>query len=140
MFCPAHAAEDKVEGVGENLGTDSGIDECPEDVVDSGRREGVVGHSQKLSRARDDDSPLLLRRDFDSTDGGEASVHFLSLQRSIADFVETKQAMNGTDVAEDSAVGQRVNNGILQYMTVRRRGNYLLPPRSLRALPPADPA
>ncbi|GCF12816.1 Tat pathway signal protein [Haloarcula mannanilytica] len=140
MFCPAHAAEDKVEGVGENLGTDSGIDGCPEDVVDSGRREGVVGHSQKLSRAREDDSPLLLRRDFDSTDGGEASVHFLSLQQSIADFVETKQAMNGTDVAENSAVGQRVNNGILQYMTVRRRGNYLLPPRSLRALPPADPA
>jgi len=140
MFCPAHAAEDKVEGVGENLGTDSGIDGCPEDVVDSGRREGVVGHSQKLSRAREDDSPLLLRRDFDSTDGGEASVHFLSLQQTIADFVETKQAMNGTDVAEDSAVGQRVNNGILQYMTVRRRGNYLLPPRSLRALPPANPS
>ncbi|MDT3434754.1 Tat pathway signal protein [Haloarcula sp. 1CSR25-25] len=140
MFCPAHAAEDRVEGVGENLGTDSGVGECPEDVVESSRREGVAGHAQKAARARDGDSPLILRRDFDSTDGGEAGVHFLSLQQSIADFVGTKQAMNGTDVAEDSAVGQRVNNGILQYMTVRRRGNYLLPPRSLRALPPADPA
>ncbi|MBX0321807.1 Tat pathway signal protein [Halomicroarcula sp. F13] len=140
MFCPAHADEGKVEGVGENLGTDSAIDECPEDVVESGRREGVVGHSQKLSRAREDDSPTILRRDFDSTDGGEAGLHFLSLQQSIADFVATKEAMNGTDVSENSAVGQRTNNGILQYMTVERRGNYLLPPRSLRALPPADPA
>ena len=140
MFCPAHAAEGKVEGTGENLGTDSAIDECPEDVVESSRREGVVGHSQKLARARDgEDSPRILRRDFDSTDGGEAGVHFLSLQGSIADFVETRQAMNGTDVSENSAVGQRVNNGILQYMRVERRGNYLLPPRSLRALPPADP-
>jgi len=48
--------------------------------------------------------------------------------------------MNGTDVADESAVGQRLNNGILQYMRVERRGNYLLPPRDLRALPPADPA
>jgi hypothetical protein len=141
MFCPAHADEDRVEGVGENLGTDTGIDDCGEDVVESARSEGVVGHAQKLSRARDeDDSPLLLRRDFDSTDGGEAAVHFLSLQGSIADFVATKTMMNGTDVADESAVGQSVNNGILQYMTVERRGNYLVPPRDLRALPPADPA
>jgi hypothetical protein len=139
MFCPAHAAEDKVEGVGENLGTDSGVGECPADVVESSRREGVVGHAQKASRAREGDTPTILRRDFDSTDGGQASVHFLSLQRSIADFVATKRAMNGTDVAADSAVGQQVNNGILQYMTVTHRGNYLVPPRDLRALPPANP-
>ncbi|WP_254273767.1 Dyp-type peroxidase [Haloarcula marina] len=140
MFCPAHADEGTVEGVGENLGTDSGMDGCPEDVVESSRREGVVGHSQKLARAREDGSPTILRRDFDSTDGGQASVHFLSLQRSIADFVATKEAMNGTDVAENSAVGQRVNNGILQYMTVERRGNYLLPPREYRALPSPNPS
>jgi hypothetical protein len=140
MFCPAHADEDRVEGSGENLGTDTAIEDCGEDVVESSRREGVVGHAQKLSRARDDEGPRLLRRDFDSTDGGEAAVHFLSLQRSIADFVATKSMMNGTDVADESAVGQQVNNGILQYMTVERRGNYLLPPRSLRSLPPADPA
>jgi len=139
MFCPAHAAEDRVEGVGENLGTDSGMDECPEDAVESGRRNGVVGHSQKMVSAREDDAPRILRRDFDSTDGGQAGLHFLSLQGSIADFVATREAMNGTDVAENAAVGQRVNNGILQYMTVERRGNYLVPPRSLRALPPASP-
>jgi len=141
MFCPAHADDGKVAGVGENLGTDNGVGDCADDVVERSRREGVAGHAQKTARARDgDDTPIILRRDFSSTDGGEAGLHFLSVQRSIADFVATKSMMNGTDVADESAVGQRVNNGILQYMRVERRGNYLLPPRDLRALPPADPA
>ncbi|WP_433631562.1 DUF7405 family protein [Halomicrococcus sp. NG-SE-24] len=136
MFCPAHAAEDRVEGVGENLGDDSGMDEkCTENVADRARERGMVGHSQKSATVREDDSPLILRRDFDSTDGGEAGLHFVSLQRAIGDFEDTRTAMNGTDVAEKSSVGQRLNNGILQYMTVERRGNFLLPPRSKRSLP-----
>ena len=139
MFCPAHADEGRVEGVGENLGTDSGVGDCADDVVERSRRDGVAGHAQKAARAREDGRPVILRRDFDSTDGGQSGLHFLSIQRSIEDFVATRSAMNGTDVAEESAVGQSVNNGILQYMTVERRGNYLLPPRALRALPPADP-
>ena len=140
MFCPAHAEEGRVEGVGENLGTASGVEDCADDVVQRGRSEGVVGHAQKNARAREDGRPVILRRDFDSTDGGQAGLHFLSIQESVADFAATKSAMNGTDVADESGVGQSVNNGILQYMTVERRGNYLLPPRDLRALPPADPA
>lgn len=140
MFCPAHASEDRVDGVGENLGTDNQVGDCAEDVVERSRRNGVVGHAQKTARARDGDEPIILRRDFDSTDGGEAGLHFLSLQQSIADFVATRSMMNGTDIDESAAVGQRVNNGILQYMTVTRRGNYLLPPRKFRALPAADPA
>jgi hypothetical protein len=138
MFCPAHADDGRVEGVGDNLGSDSGMDECPV-PHDSARSKGMVGHSQKSAEARTDGSPRIVRRDFDSTDGGEAGLHFLSLQRSIADFVETRQAMNGTDVADGSAVGTRTNNGILQYMTVERRGNYLLPPRRHRALPVPNP-
>jgi len=47
--------------------------------------------------------------------------------------------MNGTDVAGEGGIGERINNGILQYLSVERRGNYLVPPRSLRALPPASP-
>jgi len=141
MFCPAHAAEDRVEGVGNNLGTDSAMDdECTENVTEYAREQGMVGHSQKSATARKDDSPLILRRDFDSTDGGEAGLHFLALQRTIGDFADTRKAMNGTDVAEESSVGQRVNNGILQYMTVERRGNFLLPPRSHRALPSPNPS
>ncbi|MFC6725053.1 Tat pathway signal protein, partial [Halobium palmae] len=110
-----------------------------EDVAEHAREYGRVGHSQKTARVREDGRPIILRRDFDSTDGGEASVHFVSLQRDVADFVTTREAMNGTDVTDAPAVKQRVNNGILEYTFVERRGNYLLPPRSLRSLPPAQP-
>lgn len=139
MFCPFHAENDLVEGAGDNLGDDSGMDECPASE-DSAREMGVVGHSQKSARAREDGDPRILRRDFDSTDDDRAGVHFLSLQETIDDFVATREAMNGTDLAEGSAVGQRNNNGILQYVRTQRRGNYLVPPRRLRALPPADPS
>ncbi len=141
MFCPVHAERDLVEGTGENLGDSSKMTEtdCPAHTEQHAREHGVVGHSQKSARARENDDPIILRRDFDSTDDDTASLHFLSLHRTIGDFVETREAMNGTDLSEETAVGQRTNNGILQYMTVERRGNYLLPPRSLRALPPASP-
>jgi len=139
MFCPFHAENNLVEGAGENLGDSSKIDECPA-TEETARGMGVVGHSQKSARAREDDQPLILRRDFDSTDDDRASLHFLALQRRIEAFVRTRKAMNGTDVSERSAVGQRNNNGILQYIRTQRRGNYLVPPRSLRALPPANPA
>jgi hypothetical protein len=138
MFCPFHAESDAVEGTGANLGTDSGMDECP-NAQETARTKGVVGHSQKMVSAREDDSPIIIRRDFNSTDGDRAGLHFLALQRDIGDFEKTRKAMNGTDLAEQSALGQRNNNGILQYMNVNRRGNYLVPPRRLRALPPARP-
>jgi hypothetical protein len=138
MFCPAHAESGRVEGVGDNLGDGSAMEECA-DPEEAARSEGFVGHSQKLNRAREDDSPVILRRDFDSTDGGEAGLHFLALHRTVSDFVDTREAMNGTDLSEDSPVGQRLNNGILQYMSVTNRGNYLLPPRSRRALPTPSP-
>jgi hypothetical protein len=160
MFCPVHAEEDLVEGAGHNLGDSAQMEErgCPAHADEDARTKGMVGHSQKSARARDDDgSPLMIRRDFDSTDGGErtegsrassdsqsdggqASVHFVSLQRAISDFVDTRDAMNGEDLAENSAVGQKNNNGILQYMTVLRRGNFLLPPREHRALPAPNPS
>ena len=140
MFCPVHAEEDMVEGVGKNLGDESMMtDECLENVEDHARTKGMVGHSQKSAQAREDGSPIILRRDFDSTDNGEAGLHFISLQQRIGDFVETRKAMNGSNLAENSAVGEKTNNGILQYMSVKRRGNFLLPPRNLRAFPPARP-
>lgn len=140
MFCPVHAEAESVEGTGENLGDDTGMtDECVDDIEDHAREYGVVGHSQKSARARKNDEPLIIRRDFDSTDGGSAGLHFVAVQRTISDFVDTREAMNGTDLAEDSALGRRNNNGILQYMNVERRGNFLLPPREQRALPVAQP-
>jgi hypothetical protein len=101
----------------------------------------MVGHSQKSARARDEDgSPLMIRRDFDSTDDQQATLHFVSLQRTVSDFVDTRDAMNGENLAEGSAVGQKNNNGILQYMTVLRRGNFFLPPREHRSLPTPNPS
>ncbi|MFC7045361.1 twin-arginine translocation signal domain-containing protein [Halobacteriaceae archaeon GCM10025711] len=141
IFCPAHAAEGRVEGVGENLGDSSGVqDGCPEHVEDHANEYGRVGHAQKAATVREDDSPLILRRDFDSTDGDRAGLHFLALQRGVADFAATKQALNATDLVErNPAIRQRVNNGILEYTFVKRRGNYLLPPRRHRALPAPRP-
>jgi len=131
MFCPAHAENDTVEGVGTNLGRSSQLDDCTDASV-AARDDGTVGHSQKLVSAREDDSPVILRRDFDSTDGGRAGLHFLALQRSIDAFTSTRDAMNGEEL---DGVGQKRNNGILQYLDVERRGNFLLPPRPIRSLP-----
>ena len=115
MFCPVHAEEERVEGPGHNLGNDSGMEgECIEDVDEHAREYGMVGHSEKMAaEARRDDEPLMIRRDFDSTDVGHAGLHFVAVQNSIADFIETREAMNGARHAEESGVGQRVNNGIL---------------------------
>ena len=140
MFCPVHAEEGLVEGAGDNLGSDSGLtDENIENVEDIAREYGRVGHTQKSAGAREDGSPIIIRRDFDSTDNGEAGLHFLAVQRGIEDFRRTREAMNGTDLTSQPAIRQRVNNGILEYTFIKRRGNYLLPPREHRALPAARP-
>jgi hypothetical protein len=87
----------------------------------------------------------LLRRHFESTDdiGSDqkvASLHFPSLQRRISDFEDVRRAMNGTDLTEVTpAIRQRVNNGILEYIFVRRRGYFLVPPRRHRAVPTPRP-
>ncbi|WP_435348298.1 DUF7405 family protein [Haloarchaeobius sp. HRN-SO-5] len=142
MFCPAHAEQGRVEGAGDNLGDSSGITEedCGDRIEEDARQYGRIGHSQKLASAREDGRPIILRRDFDSTDLGEASVHFLAVQRRISDFVETKTAMTGSEHTEQPAIRQRVNNGILEYTFVKRRGNFLLPPRAHRSLPTPRPA
>jgi hypothetical protein len=138
MFSPTHAERGLVEGVGENLGDDSGLTQEMLDTIREQAAEfGRVGHAQKAARAnRDDDGNVrLLRRHFESTDDGEASLHFPSLQRRITDFEEVRAAMNGSDLTDIPTIRQRVNNGILEYIFVQRRGNFLVPPRSLRALP-----
>jgi hypothetical protein len=147
MFSPGHAAEGLVEGIGDNLGSDSGIDRFVDDVESDAREYGRVGHAQKAARAnRDADGNVrLLRRHFESTDdiGSDqkvASLHFPSLQRRITDFEDVRRAMNGTDLTEVTpAIRQRVNNGILEYIFVRRRGNFLVPPRRHRAFPTPRP-
>jgi hypothetical protein len=147
MFSPGHAENDLVEGIGSNLGSESGIDQFVDDIASAANEHGRVGHAQKAARAnRDADGNVkLLRRHFESTDdiGSDqkvASLHFPSLQRSITDFEDVRRAMNGADLTEITpAIRQRVNNGILEYIFVRRRGNFLVPPRRHRALPTPRP-
>jgi len=90
-------------------------DEAPtfsERFEEAATKYGVVGHLQAVGRARRDGKPLLLRRDFNTTDGGQAGLHFVSLQRSIRDFVETRRAMTAAEAPFlNPAIGPRVNNG-----------------------------
>jgi hypothetical protein len=99
-------------------------------------RYGVIGHAQTCARARRDGKPIILRRDFDSTDGGEAGLHFVSLQRTIADFVTTRTAMNATSAQlQNPSITDTVNNGINEFIFVTKRGNYVLPSRVKRSFP-----
>jgi hypothetical protein len=127
-----------------------------ETAAEQAQEYGRVGHAQKAARAnRDEDGNVkLLRRHFESIDAnfqpdnagfpdqadGVASLHFPSLQRRISDFEAVRTAMNGADLTQNPAIRTRVNNGILEYIFVRHRGNFLVPPTRLRALPPARPA
>ncbi|CAI49606.1 uncharacterized protein NP_3030A [Natronomonas pharaonis DSM 2160] len=136
MFSPEHAHNESVGEIGERLGTETGVaGDIAEATESHARNQGMVGHAQKAARARDEDgTPPLLRRDFNTVDGDQPGVHFVSLQRTVDEFVEVRDAMTGADLAGDG-VGQRLNNGILQYIFVRRRGNFIVPPREDRSLP-----
>jgi hypothetical protein len=99
-------------------------------------RYGVIGHAQTSATVRRNGRPLILRRDFDTTDGGQAGLHFVALQRDIADFVATRTAMNASGVQlRNPSITNTVNNGINEFIFVTKRGNYLLPARAERSFP-----
>jgi hypothetical protein len=99
-------------------------------------RYGVIGHSQASARARRSGKPLIQRRDFDTIDGGQAGLHFVSIQRSIEDFVSTRKAMNASAAQlQNPAITDTVNNGINEFIFVLKRANYILPPRPQRSFP-----
>ncbi|MXR51814.1 Tat pathway signal protein [Halovenus sp. WSH3] len=132
-FSPGHAEAGSVGETGEKLGSATGAAAAAEETETDAQTEGIVGHAQKAARARDDDGTApLLRRDFNTTDRDVPGLHFLAHQRSIDEYARVRRAMAGEDI---DGVGQRVNNGLLQYIFVARRGNFLVPPRSERALP-----
>jgi hypothetical protein len=99
-------------------------------------RYGVVGHAQTSARARRHGKPLILRRDFDTVDGGQAGLHFVAVQRTIEDFVTTRTAMNASSAQlQNPAITDTVNNGINEFIFVLKRANYILPPRAQRSFP-----
>jgi len=151
MFSPKHTPN-QVGEVGKFLASDSRVsDDLAKATVDNAADRGVVGHTQKLARARDDDfEPKILRRsEAISAADGDAALNFTSLQRTIDDFIETRRAMTGIDfdsneessgasacpVHNASGSDCPVDNGILSFIETRHRANFLVPPRELRALP-----
>ena len=139
LFSPRLAEEGAVEGVGNDLGDDSGItEEIYEAIGETADEFGIVGHAEKAARGNRDDEGNVrtLRRHVESTDGDNASLHFPSYQQTISEFEAVQEAMNGTDiVAAEPTIQPRVKNGIFRYIFVENRGNFLIPPRSLRAFP-----
>lgn len=136
MFSPHHT-QTEVGEVGRQLASDSGVTrETVERAESDAEKHGTVGHSQKVAAARDDDfEPTMLRRSEGvSTDTDTPGFNFTALQRDIERFVEVRQAMNESfDVPDE-------NDGIRGYIEATSRANFLVPPRRLRALPPADPS
>jgi Dyp-type peroxidase family len=108
----------------------------PDQLHQAITKYGVIGHAQASARARRNGKPLILRRDFDTVDGGQAGLHFLSLQRTIEDFVTTRKAMNQAGVElVNPGITDTVNNGINAFMFVVRRANYMVPSRAERSFP-----
>jgi hypothetical protein len=139
LFSPQLAESGAVEGVGKNLGDDSGITKEIYEAIDETADEfGVVGHAEKAARGNRDSEGNVrtLRRHVESTDNDNASLHFPSYQQQISAFEAVQEAMNGTDIVGDNPeIDPRVKNGIFRYIFVENRGNFLIPPRSLRAFP-----
>ncbi|MFO7833419.1 MAG: twin-arginine translocation signal domain-containing protein [Halohasta sp.] len=139
LFSPRLAEAGAVDGVGNDLGDDSGItDEIYEGVDETADEFGLVGHAEKAARGNRDEEGNVrtLRRHVESTDNENASLHFPSYQQGIGEFEAVQEAMNGTDLVRDHPqLDPRVKNGIFRYIFVENRGNFLVPSRSLRAFP-----
>ena len=165
MFSPEHTP-DQVGEIGEHLGGQSRItQETVDRTVDDAAEHSLVGHTQKVASARNRQfEPKLLRRSEGvSTDLDGPAMNFLSLQRFVSDFLEVRQAMNcpadGGEFAQRDAEGDdggdsaapnsagcpahvdvpEENNGIAGFVETLTRGTYVVPPRSLRALPTPRP-
>jgi hypothetical protein len=128
MFSPEFDADDV-----EEFAQDVPIENAVEDHAGD---HGVVGHHEKVTRVREDGRPIVLRRDFNTTDGGDPGVHFLSFQRSLDDFEKTRKSMNGWYLRDDHPqIRDRDNNGLLEFIRVRSRANFHVPPRERRSFP-----
>ncbi|WP_436927509.1 DUF7405 family protein [Halosimplex amylolyticum] len=134
MFSPEHTVDDVGE-VGELLAGTSRVSENMANAASENAREyGRVGHTQKVAAARDEEfEPVILRRSEGvSIDLDRPSMNFLSVQRDMADFLETRKAMNGEHLDADVPPEE---DGIRQFVEVLSRATFLVPPRPASALP-----
>lgn len=129
MFSPQVSADD-IDTFGSEAPPHS------DKLTDTAAEHGVVGHLQATAAARRGGRPIILRRDFNTSDHGEAGLHFVALQREVADFEATRTAMNASNMTYvNSAITTEVNNGIKEFLFVTARANYVVPPRSQRSFP-----
>ncbi len=100
---------------------------------------------------------VMLRRDFAGVSNEKPGNHFNALMRFNPYMAYMRAAMNGVEFdTADGPTGfgldgdariehgaldvSEENNGIVGYLTTRRRANYVVPPITMRALPPAHAA
>ncbi|WP_216916970.1 DUF7405 family protein [Nocardia noduli] len=114
-------------------------DDAPSDYASyeqTVREHGIVGHAQAAARARVDNVPVINRRDFATVDDGKPGTHFISLQRELRDFNNTRAIMNAADgTGYHRSVGARRRNGINAFFDVTRRATFGIPSRESRAYP-----
>lgn len=115
------------------------VDDAPSDYPQyehTVREHGIVGHAQAAARARVNNVPVINRRDFATIDDGRPGTHFVSLQRELRDFNNTRAIMNGADGPDyHRSVGARRRNGINAFFDVTHRATFGVPARTLRAYP-----
>ncbi|HWB66334.1 MAG TPA: hypothetical protein VG708_05865 [Mycobacteriales bacterium] len=105
-------------------------------IITAIKKYGMVGHSQATAQARKHGRPIIIRRDFNTVDDDYAGLHFVSVQRSIHDFVATRNAMNTSGAHNiNKKITATKNNGINAFIKVRRRANYVMPSRADRSFP-----
>ncbi|MFB6118507.1 hypothetical protein [Halosegnis sp.] len=91
---------------------------------------------------------VMLRRDFNTVDNERPGLHFVSLMRFNPYMAYMRQAMNGVQfdsaafgltgdarIQHDELDLDPSDNGIAGFCKTQRRGNYLVPPITQRALP-----
>jgi hypothetical protein len=106
------------------------------ETSEAGLPAGGWCHPSKAAQARRKGCLIILRRDFNTADGETAGLHFVSLQRGIEDFVAIRRTMNGENLPyENPSVKPSVNNGILAFMFILNRANFIVPLRQKRAFP-----
>jgi len=139
MFSHDHSPE-VVGDIGEELEDNSAItEEVVEELEETARRTGRVGHAAKTAQARNEAfEPLILRRSEGVNNSlvrpreGTVGFNFSAVMEEIEDFVATRQAMNASHLDDHIEEG---GHGILPYMEVTSRATFLVPPRKRRSLP-----
>lgn len=105
--------------------------------------ENLRGHGEQQVTEQ-----VILRRDVDTVDQDTPGNHFVALMRFAPYMVYMRRAMNdvpfdtdqfglesdGDGFVHEGSVPEK-QNGIVPYLTTQRRGNFLVPPITLRALP-----